>query len=143
MRLYLDSCCYNRPFDAHVQERVRREAEAVLAILESPHEKVACDPLFWEPAANTNLEKRARVSSLLSLARREGVNVAAFTARLPGIVQLGIRPMDSAHIACAELVSADWFLSTDDPLLRRAARVAASLNVAVANPAHWVLVHLS
>ena len=39
--------------------------------------------------------------------------------------------------------AADWFLSTDDRLLRRAVRVAGSLKVAVANPADWVLTHLA
>ena len=142
MRIYLDSCCYNRPFDAHHQERVRREAEAVLAILESAHVKVVCAPLFWEMAAIVNVEKRARVNSLLSLARHEEVNSAAFTARVPQIANLGFRPMDSAQLACAEFVAADWFLSTDDRLLRCAARVSASLKVAVANLADWVVIHL-
>ena len=34
MLLYLDSCCYNRPFDDLSQIRVRLEAEAVEWILE-------------------------------------------------------------------------------------------------------------
>ena len=32
MRVYLDNCCYNRPFDDQVQLRVRLETEAKLAI---------------------------------------------------------------------------------------------------------------
>ena len=143
MKVYLDSCCYNRPFDAQTQQRIRREAEAVLSILESTHEKVACDPVFWELAANTDVEKRARVNSLIAIASRMKVDAAALEARIPGIVRLGFQPMDSAHLACAELVAADWFLSTDDRLLSNAVRSAASLKVAVANPADWVLTHLT
>ncbi len=33
MRIYLDACCLNRPFDDHTQDRVRLESEAVLSIL--------------------------------------------------------------------------------------------------------------
>ena len=143
MKVYLDSCCYNRPFDAQTQERIRREAEAVLSILESTHEKVACDPVFWELAANTDVEKRARVNSLISIATSVKVDAAAFKARVPEIARLGFRSMDSAHLACAELIAADWLLSTDDRLLSSAARSAASLKVAVANPADWVLTHLA
>ncbi len=33
MRIYLDTCCYNRPFDDIAQNRVRLEADAVLSIL--------------------------------------------------------------------------------------------------------------
>jgi hypothetical protein len=32
-KIYLDTCCLNRPFDDRSQERVRREAEAVLTVL--------------------------------------------------------------------------------------------------------------
>ena len=33
IKIYLDTCCLNRPFDDQTQERIRLEAEAVLAIL--------------------------------------------------------------------------------------------------------------
>ena len=33
MKIYLDVCCLNRPFDDHSQERIRLESEAVVAIL--------------------------------------------------------------------------------------------------------------
>ena len=32
MRVYLDNCCYNRPFDDKVQLRVRLETEAKLEV---------------------------------------------------------------------------------------------------------------
>src|SRR4030067_2961973 len=34
MKVYLDVCCFNRPFDDYAQDRVRLESEAVLTILE-------------------------------------------------------------------------------------------------------------
>ncbi len=33
MRVYMDVCCLNRPFDDQTQERIRLEAEAILLIL--------------------------------------------------------------------------------------------------------------
>jgi hypothetical protein len=33
MRIYLDVCCLNRPYDDQTQDRIRLEAEAVLLIL--------------------------------------------------------------------------------------------------------------
>jgi hypothetical protein len=33
VRIYLDACCLNRPFDDQTQARIRLEAEAVLMIL--------------------------------------------------------------------------------------------------------------
>ena len=32
MRIYLDNCCYNRPFDEQTQLRIRLETEAKLPI---------------------------------------------------------------------------------------------------------------
>jgi hypothetical protein len=32
--IYMDVCCFNRPFDDLRQERIRLEAEAVMLILE-------------------------------------------------------------------------------------------------------------
>ena len=34
MKIYLDVCCYSRPFDDLVVDRIRIEAEAVSIILE-------------------------------------------------------------------------------------------------------------
>ena len=34
MKIYLDNCCYNRPFDDQMQERVHLESEAILTILQ-------------------------------------------------------------------------------------------------------------
>ncbi len=33
MKIYLDTCCLNRPFDDQSQERIRLETEAVMIIL--------------------------------------------------------------------------------------------------------------
>jgi hypothetical protein len=33
MRLYLDVCCLNRPFDDQTQDRIHLETEAILSIL--------------------------------------------------------------------------------------------------------------
>ena len=33
MKLYMDVCCLNRPFDDQSQDRIRIESEAILAIL--------------------------------------------------------------------------------------------------------------
>jgi len=40
MKLYLDTCCYNRPFDDQAQERIHIESEAVLIIIERVRQKV-------------------------------------------------------------------------------------------------------
>lgn len=34
MKIYLDNCCYNRPFDDQTQERIHLESEAILLVLQ-------------------------------------------------------------------------------------------------------------
>ena len=52
--------------------------------------------------------------------------------------RLGFRAADALHVACPEIRQADVFLTTDDQVVRRAARVSAELRVRVANPLAWI-----
>jgi len=47
--------------------------------------------------------------------------------------------MDALHLACAEKLSTDVFLTTDDGLLKCAERNAGVLHVTVINPVRWIL----
>ncbi|MEK6284516.1 MAG: hypothetical protein AABO57_02105 [Acidobacteriota bacterium] len=51
--------------------------------------------------------------------------------------RLGFTGFDALHLACAESGDADVFLTTDDKLMKRAARVSTKLDVRVANPLQW------
>jgi len=42
MRIYLDNCCLNRPYDDLRDDAVRMEAEAVIAIIDR------CEKGVWE-----------------------------------------------------------------------------------------------
>ena len=75
MKLYLDNCCYSRPFDDQTQDRIHIESEAVLAILR------ACEngsvTIFSSPVLRMeidkfpNEDKREKVLFLYSLANPE------------------------------------------------------------------------
>jgi hypothetical protein len=39
-RLYLDTCCYNRPYDDLTQERIHLESEAIVAIIKRGQEHI-------------------------------------------------------------------------------------------------------
>ena len=51
---------------------------------------------------------------------------------------LGLKTYDALHVACAEHVSVDVFLTTDDRLVRMAARHAGKLQISVMNPLTWL-----
>ena len=92
-----------------------------------------------EIAANPDPVRRARVQRLAGLCFEWRNASAADLHRAEELEELGFRGLDALHLACAESLSADVFLTTDDALLRRAVRHAAVLRVAVANPVAWLL----
>jgi len=63
----------------------------------------------------------------------------AVKQRAGELVKLGLKPFDATHIASAEAIAADVFLTTDDRLIRKATRYQTQLNVLVNNPVTWLL----
>jgi predicted nucleic acid-binding protein len=144
VRIYLDACCLNRPFDDQSQVRVHLESEAVLAIIERAEDGrwtlLSSAALEFELAQTPDPERRARTLKLLSAAQQRAAVSATESARAQALRDAhGLRALDALHLACAETLRADAFLTTDDRLLRAIHRMAAdTLPFAVANPLNWL-----
>lgn len=137
-RLYLDSCRLCRPFDNQAVDRIRLEAEAVLAILRHVNlnewELVASEALLLEVGAISSDEKKAQVEALVAV-QAEFVRItAAEDSRMLHLRSLSFNLMDALHIACAESAGCEMLLTTDDRLRRTARRHASVLRVRVENP---------
>jgi len=141
-KIYLDTCCLNRPFDDQTQERIRLESEAVLAIL-SRIEKggwdwIGSDVLIDEIEQTPDIQKLTR-TKLLSGFIQQIVEIGdKEEKRAKELQREGFQAFDSLHIACAESARADVFLSTDDHLLKLAKRISKRLHIRVENPLAWV-----
>lgn len=140
-RVYLDVSCLNRPFDDQNQLRIRLESEAVLSILHTIEMEsvvyVSSEMAVREIEANTDSERRNRVNQLHSLAREIFPLSDLLFQRAGEIVKLGIKDADATHLAAAETLGADVFLTCDDRLSRAALRNTNSIHVPVANPLDW------
>ena len=137
MKLYLDNCCYNRPFDDQSQERVHLESEAVLIILRRGQRKI--DTIIGSAVLDLEMNhmadpvKRAKVKELYITAGIWISYTEEIYRRAQEIRgQSKIQAFDSLHIAAAESAGADFLITTDDRLEKMAGRMA--LNVRVANP---------
>jgi hypothetical protein len=68
MKIYLDVCCLNRPFDDPSQMRVHLEAEAVLVIIKQVEQAewtwVSSDAVVYEISKTPNEDRRERLWSL-------------------------------------------------------------------------------
>jgi predicted nucleic acid-binding protein len=123
MRIYMDNCCFNRPFDSQAQLRVRLETEAKLRI----QERVAAGEieLAWsyildfENAANPFEERRAAVGVWRKRSIVDIVETPEVLENAKSLARLGIRSKDALHVACAIEAGCEYFLTTDDDLLKK------------------------
>ena len=141
MKLYLDVCCWNRPFDDQSQNRVRLEAEAVLSILELAQadevEIISSGIIGDELSEMPDRERREKVELLLALATARTALTPAIEERAVELQKQSISSFDALHLAAAESARSDYFLTTDEDLVRKAKR--AGLKVKVENPAKWLI----
>ncbi len=142
MRVYLDACCLNRPFDDQLQDRIRLESEAVLLIISHLEAGnwtwIKSDVLDLELEQMPDRERFRRVRALASCAHRQAILGEVESRRAQELEQLGFGAYDAMHLACAESERADVLLATDDGLRRLAQRHADHLGVRVENPLVWI-----
>jgi predicted nucleic acid-binding protein len=135
---YVDICCFKRPFDDATAERVRREAEAVAAILEMVQAgglKLVRSPAHdFENERNPREDRRLATRLWLETAVVSVAPTPAIADRARALTALGFSPLDALHLAFADASAARWFVTTDDRLLKLAARHREQLRVAVVAP---------
>jgi predicted nucleic acid-binding protein len=131
--LYLDLHCFNRPFDDQRQDRIAQETAAVFVIL--PRIIDGVDRLVWSALLtfeNAQHPLADRRSEMARWAPRVVVNVAVtpqVATRARTLTREGFRPLDAAHLACAEAAACDRLLTCDDRVIRRTRRVHVGLRV--------------
>ncbi|NLI78440.1 MAG: type II toxin-antitoxin system VapC family toxin [Candidatus Riflebacteria bacterium] len=143
LRIYLDVCCLNRPFDNQENEIIRLEAEAVRMIIralrQGTYDWVSSHAVEYEVARTPSPERRALLTALLG----EAHAMAPFTGRLVRKARtlqgLGLHRLDALHLAFAETAGAKVFLTTDRRILRFAEREGTVISLAVRNPVSWLL----
>ena len=141
MKIYLDNCCYNRPFDDQTQERIHLENEAILAVLKRGQLRkdviVGSAVLELEMERMRDERKKQKVKELYKVASVHIPYTEKIRKRSQEIMeQSKIRTFDSLHIASAEGAGADVMLTTDDKLEKMAAGL--ELKVKVANPLRFI-----
>jgi predicted nucleic acid-binding protein len=123
MRLYLDLCCFNRPFDDQGQLLVRIQTEAKLAVQQSirsgAHTLVWPAILDLENAGNPDAERKTAIAEWKALAEFDVAMTAAVERLAFALAGDGLKAMDALHIASAIEAGAGCFLTTDKQILRR------------------------
>ena len=125
VRVYLDTCCYNRPYDDQRQIRISLEAQAKLHV-QSMIEKgelqlVSSYMLDYEVSRNPYEARQKTIRSLID--ENAGVYVdksyeVEAETLAENIKSTGVKSADALHVACAMIAECDYMLFTDDRLLK-------------------------
>lgn len=138
--LYLDCCCFNRPYDDMSHPRINYEAEMVLAILDLAYNKKinisGSELLLLEIMKMKDAVKRARVRRLYSIAEgtillNREIETLAEKIRATSNIKL----FDSLHLSAAAIHHIDYFITTDDKFLNQAVR--QDLQIQILSPGEW------
>jgi hypothetical protein len=142
MRIYLDVCCLNRPFDDRSQLRIRLETEAIATIFDQIQDgiwhHVSSEMAVIEIDAIGSADRRGRVRALLPDSQSLLRLTEDVLQRSSELEAFGFETADGVHIAAAEKLKADVMITCDDKLSRKARRHRSRLHVRVANPVEWV-----
>ncbi|MBK1707036.1 PIN domain-containing protein [Halochromatium glycolicum] len=140
MKVYLDNCCFNRPFDDQSNHRIHLESEAVKAILSQcdcgDWDLVVSDISLYEIANTPEPERRQKLQSFIKLAVKKAALTQDIRQRARMFEMAGIKAFDALHLASAEDY-ADIFLTVDNKLYKKA-RILNDLRIDVSTPLIWL-----
>lgn len=137
MKLYLDNCSYNRPFDDQTQMKIHLETEAKLYIQECIREGryglVWSYMLDYENNANPYDDKKRTIELWKNIASEFCTSSEDILLMGKDIMQKGIKAKDALHIACAIKSECDYFITTDMKLLNKSVE-----NINIINPIDFI-----
>jgi predicted nucleic acid-binding protein len=141
MKIYLDNCCYNRPFDSQNQIRIQLETQAKLFI----QQKIVEGDIFlvwsyileYENSENPFIERKTAIAKWKQFSNLIVEADDSILKRAKEIMKSGIKPKDALHIASAIESDCDFFITCDDDLLNK----SKELKIAVVNPLQFITLY--
>ncbi len=127
MKIYLDMCCYNRPYDDQSQIKIALETQSKLyiqhLIKDKKLELITSYMLRYECGCNPFEMRRNTILDFIhknTFAYVGGEHKIMIEAKAAEIMQTGVKFKDACHVASAIYAGCEYFLSTDKRLLKYA-----------------------
>jgi predicted nucleic acid-binding protein len=123
LKIYLDNCCYNRPFDDLSQAKIRDEATAKLfvqSLIKDGAIKLCYSYMSIAEILDCNIVyNKAQILDYINEVDAEyvGYDAARVVPLANEALQTGVKDKDANHTACAIIGNCDYFLTTDKRLL--------------------------
>ena len=124
-KVYLDNCCYGRPYDDQTQTRIHSEAQAKMKIQQMVEagtlKLVASSFLLDENDKKSDSIAKNNILKYIDSNMGEfveGQNNEDLWSLAKSIEDDGIKSMDAAHLASAIITECSYFITTDDRILK-------------------------
>ncbi len=133
IRVYLDNCCFNRPFDDQTSLSVKLETEAKLFIQNKIKQKEF--ELVWsyileqENDDNPFEDRKENILEWNEIAVLDISQNEEVLNKSEIYFNFGFKNKDSIHLACAEYAKSDYFITTDKGILKKAELVRELLKI--------------
>lgn len=141
LTVYLDTSVYNRPFDDQKQPRIWLEALAFSVILQMIENEdiqfINSSILEFEINRNPNDYRRNWISQVIQKANQYVYATEHIRNRANELSAYNIKPLDALHIATAESVKCDYFVTCDDRLIKRYNKID-TMDLIVCNPTDFI-----
>jgi hypothetical protein len=140
LRVYLDNCCYNRPFDEQKHDLIRLETEAKLIIQNNI--KHGLYSLVWsfmldsENDDNPSEDKREAIKLWRLIAAEYCPASDEILLNAKQFMAFGLRHKDAIHLACAIKHKCDYLLTTDKKFFNKDKRIEG---IKIVNPIAFIL----
>jgi len=125
LRIYLDNCCYGRPYDNQNDPDICNETQAKLEIqslikykmFDLVYSSILIQEITDSPFEETSKSILEFVESNAKYYVNKDNNETAL-ALVDEIMKTGIKLKDASHTACAIIAKCDYLISTDKRLLK-------------------------
>ena len=138
MKIYLDNCCFNRPFDDQSQIKIHIESQAKLHIQKSikqgDYDWVWSYILEYENKMNPFAERKESIIKWKNIAKESIVANRDIVNLAENLGSQGIKPKDALHISCAIYAKCEYFITTDRLLIKKKVE-----GIKIINPTQFIL----
>ena len=143
LKIYLDNCCYNRPFDDLSNQKNYLESQAIIVILDKyNNHKIdiyKSKVLDYEISKISNIVKKTKIIDVYNSIEAKYIKTdEKIFKRAEELKKYNIKDKDALHIAYAELGNLDYFITVDKLLINALKRVS-DLKIKIINPIDFIM----
>ncbi|MDR1625883.1 MAG: PIN domain protein [Spirochaetia bacterium] len=132
LRIYLDNCTFNRPFDDQNQLKIKLETEAKLfiqkGVLDNKYELVWSYILEYENNQNKFDDRRNTIYDWKNIAKIHCIENDEIIEYAENLKKKNIRTRDALHIACSVYTHSDYLITADKQLFNLRVRDIRIIN---------------